>query len=87
MAVIGCEKGKFYITKNGEPWENRAFVDANVDRLVEYFDKNGIPHPLMESSSIEFSEEDGVVDAAGIIEKALIIMVEQLLRETIVEGE
>jgi len=70
MGVIGCEKGRFYIADGGA-WENRKKVKADVDSLVAHFKKHGVPEPFMCSSSIDFSEEDGVNNAHGIINEAI----------------
>ena len=73
MGVIGCEKGRFYIADGGA-WENRKKVKADVDSLVAHFKKHGVPEPFMCSSSIDFSEEDGVNNAHGIINEALSVL-------------
>ena len=69
MAVIGCENGKFYVATGS--WAKRKKFKADVDSLVAYFKKHGIPEPFMCSSSIDFSEEEGVENAQGIIDAAL----------------
>ena len=72
MGVIGCDNGKFYVSV-GE-WSKRKIFKADVGSLVAHFKKHGVPEPFMCSSSIDFSEEDGVNNAHGIINEALSVL-------------